>query len=243
MNLRAALRDSQEKSLLASAGTIANALSAQPQRVFRDVADTGAFSAAPGDLYVYPLSTQPLLDGYREDWDIGADPTALPTTSGYRARLQAGATERYLYLYLEVDDTHFDAEPNNAHPDRDRFDRVNLTLQSPDGAAASYFFATDAPGLIAAQSVVKDEDGTQRVVVEPRIQAFWLQTAAGYHLEARIPLSFVGRRLWIEALDGSGGGRAGAGRGRPAQAAGCFLPRRAWTRCWQPSSATARGSR
>ncbi len=207
--LESALRGSQEKSLLASAGTIANALSAQPQRVFHDVADTGAFSAAQGDLYVYPLSTQPLIDGYREDWDIGADPTPLPTTSGYHARLQAGATEHYLYLYLEVDDRHFDAEPYNARPDKDRFDRVNLTLQNPDGAAASYFFGTDAPGLIAAQSVVKNEDGTQRVLVEPRIQAFWLQTAAGYHLEARIPLSFVGRRLWIEAVDGSGGGRAG----------------------------------
>jgi two-component system, OmpR family, sensor histidine kinase ChvG len=209
--LESALRGSQERSLLASAGTIANALSAQPQRVFRDVADTGAFSAAQGDLYVYPLVTQPLIDGYREDWDIAADPTPLPTSTGYRARLQAGATEHYLYLFLEVDDRHFDPEPYNVHADKDRFDRVNLTLQNPDGAAASYFFATDAPGLIAAQSVVKNEDGTQRVLVEPRIQAFWLQTAAGYRLEARIPLSFVGRHLWIEALDGSGDGRAGIG--------------------------------
>jgi two-component system, OmpR family, sensor histidine kinase ChvG len=209
--LESALRGSQERSLLASAGTIANALSAQPQRVFRDVADSGAFSAAQGDLYVYPLVTQPLIDGYREDWDIAADPTPLPTSTGYRARLQAGATEHYLYLFLEVDDRHFDPEPYNVHADKDRFDRVNLTLQNPDGAAASYFFATDAPGLIAAQSVVKNEDGTQRVLVEPRIQAFWLQTAAGYRLEARIPLSFVGRHLWIEALDGSGDGRAGIG--------------------------------
>ncbi|HEY2146008.1 MAG TPA: ATP-binding protein, partial [Steroidobacteraceae bacterium] len=111
--------------------------------------------------------------------------------------------------YLEVDDKHFDAEPNNVRPDKDRFDRVNVTLQNPDGTAESYFFATDAPGMIAAQSLVKEGDGTQRVTVEPRIQACWLQTAAGYRLEARIPLSFVGRRLWVEAVDGSSGGRAG----------------------------------
>ena len=66
--LETALRDSQEQSLLASAGTIANALSAQPQRVFRDPDDTPAFAADRGDLYVYPLRGQPLLDGYREDW-------------------------------------------------------------------------------------------------------------------------------------------------------------------------------
>ena len=59
--LETALRDSQEKSLLASAGTIANALSAQPQRVFRGE-DLRAFDARSGDLYVHPLVNQPLLE-------------------------------------------------------------------------------------------------------------------------------------------------------------------------------------
>jgi two-component system sensor histidine kinase ChvG len=206
--LETALRSSQEQSLLASAATIADALSAQPQRVFHDAGDTEAFSAGAGDLYVYPLVAQPLLDGYREDWDVPAEPTPLPTTTGYHARLQAGSTEGFLYLFIEVHDSHFDAEPLNVQPDTDRFDRVNLALDGPNGREA-YFFGTDAPGLIAAQSVVKGEDGADRVVAEPRIQAFWLQTSAGYHLEARIPLSFVGRHLWVEAQDGRGKGRAG----------------------------------
>ena len=208
--LETALRSSQEQSLLASAGTIANALSAQPQRVFHDAGDNQAFSAGAGDLYVYPLVTQPLLDGYREDWDVPAEPTWLATTTGYRARVQAGSTERFLYIYLEVNDTHFDPQPHNVRPDQDRFDRVNLTLEGPNGRE-SYFFGTDAPGLIAAQSVVKGEDGNDRVQAEPRIQAFWLQTGAGYHLEARIPLSFVARHLWVEAIDGRGKAKAGFG--------------------------------
>jgi two-component system sensor histidine kinase ChvG len=207
--LETALRDSQEKSLLASAGTIANALSAQPQRVFHDPDDTQAFAPNHGDMYVYPLGNQPLLDGYREDWGIGAAPTALPTTTGYGARVQAGSTDRYLYLYIEVDDTHFDSEPSDVHPERDRFDRIDLTLQRPDGTQEYYFFGTGAPGLIAAQSIVNGDDGRDRAVEEPRIQAFWLQTSTGYHLEARLPLSMVGSRLWIEALDGRGTGKAG----------------------------------
>ena len=206
--LETALRSSQEQSLLASAGTIANALSAQPQRVFHDAGDTEAFSAGAGDLYVYPLVTQPLLDGYREDWDVPAEPTPLPTATGYHVRLQAGSTEGFLYLFIEVRDSHFDPQPLNAQPDTDRFDRVNLALDGPNGREA-YFFGTDAPGLIAAQTVVKGEDGVDRVVAEPRIQAFWLQTSGGYHLEARIPLSFVGRHLWVEVLDGRGKGKAG----------------------------------
>jgi two-component system sensor histidine kinase ChvG len=137
------------------------------------------------------------------------DPTPLPTKTGYGARVQAGSTERYLYLYVEVDDHHFDAEPSNVRPERDRFDRVDLTLQRPDGTREFYFFGTNAPGLIAAQSIVNGGDGRDHAVDESRIQAFWLQTSVGYHLEARVPLSFVGSRLWIEAEDGHGSGKSG----------------------------------
>jgi two-component system, OmpR family, sensor histidine kinase ChvG len=207
--LETALRDSQEGSLLASAGTIANALSAQPQRVFRDPDDSAAFTPGEGDLYVYPLRNQPALDGYRDDWGVAADPTPLPTRNGYVTRVQAGSTDRYLYLFVEVDDTHFDPEPSSAHPERDRFDRVDLTLQRPDGTRQFYFFGTSAPGLIAAQSIVNGGDGQDAALEEPRIQAFWLQTSTGYTVEARIPLSLVGARLWIEAQDGQGSGKSG----------------------------------
>jgi two-component system, OmpR family, sensor histidine kinase ChvG len=214
--LESTLRSSQEKSLLASAGTIANALSAQPQRVFHGSNDGHPFTPAAGDLYVYPLATQPLLDGYRDAWNIAAGPTPLRTSTNYRARAQAASTERYLYLYLEVDDKHFIPQPHEVHPDTDRFDRVNVTMLGSDGAPLQYFFGTDAPGLIAAQTVTKGDDGMDQVISEARIQAFWLQTAAGYHLEARIPLSLVGERLWIEAIDGNGSGRAGVEAvGRP----------------------------
>jgi two-component system sensor histidine kinase ChvG len=207
--LETALRDSQEKSLLASAGTIANALSAQPQRVFRGPGDAPAFAPGGGDLYVFPLGSVPLLDGYRDDWGVAAEPTALPSSTGYRARAQAGATEHYLYLYIEVDDAEFDAEPSNVHLDRDRFDRIDLTLERADGTQESYFFGTTAPGLIGAQRGIGGAAGPARVVEEPRIQAFWLQTSAGYHAEVRIPLSYVATRLWVEVQDGRGPGRAG----------------------------------
>lgn len=207
--LETALRDSQEQSLLASAGTIANALSAQPQRVFRDPDDTPTFAADRGDLYVYPLHNSPLLDGYRDDWGVAAEPAPLPTTTGYVSRVQAGTIDRYLYLYVEVDDAHFDAEVGNAHPEHDRFDRIDLTHERPDGTREFLFFATTAPGMIAAQRIANGDDGKDRSVEEPRIRAFWLQTSSGYHLEARIPLSLVGSRLWVEAQDGGGGGKAG----------------------------------
>jgi two-component system sensor histidine kinase ChvG len=202
--LESALRMSQEGALEASADTMAHALAAEPQRVFPEVDDPEPFAEKDGDLYVYPLHVQPLLDGYREDWDVGADPVALPSAGGSEARVQLGSTDRYLFVYLEVEDPHFVAEPVDPHPDRDRFDRVDITLERPDGSLETYFFASSAQGLIQAQTQVKGDDGIERTAVEPRIQAFWLEAAHGYHLEARLPLSLVGARVWLEAQDGSG---------------------------------------
>jgi signal transduction histidine kinase len=206
--LETTLRVSQENSLQAAAATIANALSAQPERVFGDLEERPPFAAIDGDLYVLPLHHEPLLDGYREDWGIDAQPQSLPS-KGITARLQAGSTARYLFLYLEVDDARVTPEPSDVNLETDHFDRVNLTLQRPDGALASYFFATSAPGPLEAQGMVPGADGIGHATLEPRLQAFWLQTSRGYHLEARIPRSMLGPRLWIEALDGAGGGGAG----------------------------------
>jgi len=206
--LETTLRVSQENSLQAAAGTIANALSAESQRVFGDLDAGQPFDSDQGDLYVFSLHNQPLLDGYREDWGVAEEPRTLPA-NGLGARLQAGSTERYLFLYLEVDDPEFTPEPSDVHPDQDLFDRVNLTVARPDGALESFFLATGAPGLIEAQSTVKGDDGVDRAAPEPRIQAFWLQTSRGFHLEARVPRSLMGARLWVEAIDGAAGRRAG----------------------------------
>ena len=220
--LETALRMSQERALEASADTIAHALAAEPQRVFRAFDDTGPFAQDQGDLYVFPLHGQPLLDGYREDWDIPADPKPLPSAGGPAARLQAGSTERYLFLYLEVDESRFAADSGAANSGHARFGRVDLTLEKFDGAPETYFFTTDAPGLIQAQTLLRGEDGVARAATEPRIQAYWLQTSRGYHLEARVPLSLVGSRLWIEAQDGAGR-KAGFERPDPLRGGRLFM--------------------
>jgi two-component system, OmpR family, sensor histidine kinase ChvG len=221
--LESTLRVSQENSLQAAAQTIANALSAQSQRVFSDIDGEQPFDGNQGDLYVFPLQAQPLLDGYREDWGLDAEPKAL-RANGLNARLQAGVTEHYLMLYLEVDDADFEPEPGDVSPRQDFFDRVNLAWQRPDGTLDSIFFATSAPGLIQAQRIEGTVDTGERVVVEPRVQAFWLQTSHGYHVEARIPRSMVGSRLWIEAVDGQSRRTAGYMAADPPRGGRLILP-------------------
>ncbi len=221
--LESTLRVSQENALQAAAQTIANALSAQSQRVFSAVDGEQPFDAAQGDLYLFPLNAEPLLDGYREDWDLEAVPTAL-RAGGLTARAQAGVTAHYLLLYVEVDDAHFEPEPGDVNPRQDVFDRVNLAWQRSDGTLDSIFFATSAPGLIQAQRIEGTADSGERVAVEPRIQAFWLQTSRGYHVEARIPRSMVGSRLWIEAVDGQTPAKAGFMAVEPPRGGRLIMP-------------------
>ena len=206
--LEHALRVSQETALESTADTIALALAAQPARTFRTAADPRPYMEEQGDLYVFALRSPPLLDGYREDWGVAADPKRLPSSDGYGARLQVGSTDRYLFIYVEVDDPRFVPEPANPDLDKNRFDRIDVTLEQPDGSLEAYFFATGAPGLIEAQRTIVQSDGTVRTASEPRIQAYWLEKAGGYHLEARVPLALVGSRLWVEARE-AGGRKAG----------------------------------
>jgi two-component system sensor histidine kinase ChvG len=202
--LESTMRMAQEGALEASADTIAHALAAEPHRVFRDADDTEPFAEQAGDLYVYPLHVQPLLDGYREDWDIAADPATLPSAGGSDTKLLLASTERYLFVYLEVYDPHWVAQSADPAADRDRFDRADITLEREDSTLDTYFFASSAQGLIQAQKSVTGDDGVEHAAPEPRIQAFWLEAAHGYHLEARVPLSLVGPRLWVETRDGAG---------------------------------------
>lgn len=76
--LENALRGSQERALEASADTIAHALAAEPARAFGDLRERQPF------------------DGYREDWDVAADPVPLAGAAGAsassRRRPSSGAT-------------------------------------------------------------------------------------------------------------------------------------------------------
>jgi two-component system, OmpR family, sensor histidine kinase ChvG len=213
--LEGAERAAQEGALAASAATIARALAAEPSRVVRDPIDRQPFEESQGDLYVFPLRAEPLLDGYVEDWQLDTAPRALPSATRYQASLLAGSHDRFLYLYLEVDDPSFVPEPGVSDPKRDRFTRVMLWLERTEAAPEAYFFATSAQGPLEAKSLTPSESGDLRVIDEPRIQGFWLQTSRGYHLEARVPLNMTGKRVWIEARAADEERRAGT---EPSQA-------------------------
>ncbi len=68
----------------------------------------------------------------------GADPAAHHDRVS-RARFRPARPRASSICSSKFDDSHFDAEPYNVRPDTDRFDRVNLALDGPNGREAVFF--------------------------------------------------------------------------------------------------------
>ncbi len=241
--LETALRDSQEKSLLASAGTIANALSAQPQRVFREPADSASHSPPSGAICTsIRLGALPLLDGYRDDWGIAADPAALPTATGYAARACRRAPRSAIFISTSRSTMRdFDAGAGKVHPEQ-----RSVRPHRPDAAArrrraAILFFRHHCAG--------SDRRPKRRRWAPTGPQPRGRGASHSGFLAADLgrlprggahPFELRGTRA-VGRSAATATARAGPGLAPPTRprAAGCSSPRRASTTCWARSSAAA----
>ena len=190
--MEAALKQGFEQSLQGSAQTIAAALNDRPELLY---GDTQSFrrETRGAPILAHRLPGEPVLDGYRDDWGL-ATAAAIPLAPDPRgeagtARYWAGVRDRYLYLYIEVEDPSVQystpTEPG---------DRVVLA----DDRGRRLAFATAAPGPLGASVMVGD---TLTSNLEQRVAGFWRQTADGYALEIQAPLTVVGTALSLHVVD------------------------------------------
>ncbi len=160
-----------ERRCEASADTIAHALAAEPQRV---VPRRGGHRAVrrnrTATCTCIRCTCQPLLDGYREDWDIAADPAALPSAGGSEAQA-AARQHRSLSFRLSRASTIRIRSPTRRRPAsiatgwisyaRARGRRRSTPTSSPPARRGS-FKRRDGQGRTTASCVPRRE---------PRIQA------------------------------------------------------------------------
>jgi signal transduction histidine kinase len=113
--------------------------------------------------------------------------------------IMTGVHERMLYVLLEVHDGHplFDAPGKDVLDPAAFGDRIWLGFEDPRGEQQQVFFAASGPGPVSARRVESGEYGQQHARIEPRIRGFWQPSADGYRLEARVPLSMVGRAFGV----------------------------------------------
>ena len=171
--LEGALRSGLEQSLLASADTMAAALGGQ--ELSMSAANPSA--EAEPTIYAHPLSAQPLLDGFRDDWDT---PEAAGVPVGAGGRLWLGLHDRTLNLFLSFTDSTLIYQ--SAPGETPYGDRVLLLMEAEE--LRWLLLHTGAPGALRAQRTEPPLFAPSGEY-EARVLGFWRETQNGFTLEAR----------------------------------------------------------
>jgi dedicated sortase system histidine kinase len=192
--MEAALRLGLEQSLLARAATVASALEGESVALCTPP-DCDPLRAG-GTIYAAALAREPELDGVADDhWSVSPE-AGLAVGAEQEHRVWAGTYGRYVFLFVSVADRDLVYQRQaGQQPYGDR-----VVIATEPGAPRWRLLATAAPGKFRAQETGPDSfEPTE--VYDGRITGAWQETAAGYSLEARIPLTFVGAALGIGIID------------------------------------------
>jgi two-component system sensor histidine kinase ChvG len=191
-----ALRQSQQQMLSGTAKAVAESLERYPEEF---PAPSGQGSSPGDQLYGHYLDSEPVIDGYFNDWPLPE--ASLRQIRGVDGpiRFVAGLHGRYVYLYVAVtDDEIVYASPANIAVDDGPVyaDRVVLVSANPPMASEALVFAAEAPGPVIAW--LRNSFG---FAPEAAVQARWQDVAGGYQVEARIPASLLGTHLGVSVTN------------------------------------------
>ncbi len=196
------LRSNQEDNLLGRAQIVAAVLQGQADLFTpRGIQPRGQehYAASPAaHMYVRPLNSAIQLDGYLDDWveyqgrmQVSDSSDKTPPVN-YRSHV--GTYRKYLYAMFEIsDDNIVYRRPNSLRLDKS--DHLRIVLRDREGQIRNYIITTISPGWINAHRVTYDANESRALAPELRIKGEWQQTARGYNIEIRIPLSLIGDNL------------------------------------------------
>ncbi|MDH4316687.1 MAG: ATP-binding protein [Gammaproteobacteria bacterium] len=186
-----ALREGQQSMLAGTAQAIADSLSQFPDEFLRAQGD-GRYGE--NQIYAHSLGSEPLIDGYFDDWTIS--PASLRQLRGTDGTITyaIGIWRQSLFLHVDVRDSNIVYHRNDrAGAESAAYsDQVTLVSYDTRGGLVEFIFRTEAPGRLAAAKRINGQ-----VSSETRIVADWQDTSGGYRLEAKIPRTLLGERIGL----------------------------------------------
>ena len=194
-----ALRQAESESLTAMAKTIAASLQGRDDWLYRTPNGEELPKPERYDLVPVPLSGEPYIDGYIDEWPDAPGAWKYFSHGTDRLGILTGVRDRMFYALLDVRDDKLVFDAPNASPlDAASFgDRVWIGFEDTTGVERQVFLAATAPGDVHARRIETREYGRQEAVDEPRIDSAWQPTKEGYRVELRIPLSLLGSRFGV----------------------------------------------
>ena len=202
------LRRGQEEALLTTAEVLSRVVASQPELLYRTRELRKQFDPARGDLFAPLLPTQPLMDGFADEWPTPSRPVpgfSQESVEGAQPRptLRLGVYGRFMHLYVEVRAPHVEYET----PTTDELEppaastRLIVLTRDEFERERAWAISAVAPGPIIVRPCEIGAPWRPLDEESPFISGIWRQTASGYAVELRGPLNLFGTQLSVHALD------------------------------------------
>lgn len=207
------LRNGQEQTMIGTARAVATALHERP--ALFDSQSAYLQDVRPGtDLYAPPIPSPIRLDGELNDWQ---QVNELVGTYGSREVIEyyhgsqgepislsfqhmVGRYGQFLYAMFEVsDDTLLWRQPTSLSVETG--DHLLIGMETPEGTLARYVVAPYESGWVNAYKLSSSVDSNRAVENALSIQGRWQETANGYNIELRFPLSMTTGGLAFTIVD------------------------------------------
>lgn len=195
------LRQGQEQALLTTAEVLGRVVAAQPEELYRVPELRRHFDVESGDMFAPLLSTQPLLDGFPDEWPVPS--RDVPGVRPHERGARLGVLGRFMYLYFEVrdHDIHYarQSDPEDPLPET-QADRVVFLTRDAFDRERAWSVQAMAPGPVIVRAT--EVGAPWRALADPisQVVGVWRQTGTGYAIELRAPLHIFGTQLAIFAV-------------------------------------------
>jgi two-component system, OmpR family, sensor histidine kinase ChvG len=202
------LRRSQEDALLTTAQVLSRVVASEPELLYRVPDLRRDFDPARGDLFAPLLVTQPLLDGFPDEWPqparaVPGFDNASPGGEGADPKVRLGVHGRSMHLYVEVatPSVHYEVPTRDELPPAAGADRVIVLLHDEFGHERAWSISAIAPGPLLVRMCEVGAPWKPSADEVPYVEGRWRETGKGYAIELRAPLNLFGTQLAVQALD------------------------------------------
>lgn len=186
--LEQTLRQEQSEALNAHARAAALAIANQAELVSTLKRSAGAEQP----LYLNPLPSAPIVDGYDEDWRLRElIPQQLTQTPA--SQVTAGFHGQRIYLLLNVER----ANPRYCMPGRAALKCDHVTIETPNGKV---WLLPEAPGELSGRNPAAGQSWQ----LQPQVRGVWREGNTGYQLELTLPDRWANEGLGITVISADG---------------------------------------
>jgi dedicated sortase system histidine kinase len=198
------LRSGQEAALITTADVLGRVVASEPELLYRTGELRETFDPKRGDLFAPLLLTQPLIDGFADEWPEPTRPVpGISNPQPNTPLLRLGVHGRSLHVYTEIETSRraYEVPTGNETVPESGSDRLIILTRDEFSRERAWSISALAPGPIIVRPSDIGSPWRPHAEDMPYITGVWRETATGYAVELRGPQNLFGTQLAVYALD------------------------------------------